>query len=205
MPRLAAIVALLLAAACGEEKEIREWTPEDHAHPPEAEVDPARVPQGEGGDAPQGTTTERAAAALWLMSCASCHGREGRGDGPERPPEAQMADLSDPAWQAAKTDEELAQVIATGRGLMPRFDDRINSFGIAALVAHIRQLSGEGHGPGQPEQPAPEQEPDQPEQPAPEQRPNQPAPPAPEQQRDQPAPPAQPQAPPPQPTPPQSE
>lgn len=147
MPRTAPFLVIsLLLVGCGEDRELREWTPEDHVHPPQAQVDPSRVPQEE----PQGSSEERAAAALWLVSCASCHGREGRGDGEAKPPAAQMTDFTDPAWQASTSDQELAEVIAGGRNLMPRFDDRINPRGIAALVGHIRRLDP-SYQPPQPE------------------------------------------------------
>ena len=179
-----ALVASILVAGCGEEREIREWTPEDHVHP--ARVDPNRVPQGSSDvNEPQGSNEERAAAALWLVSCATCHGREGRGDGPARPPNVEMKDLTDPTWHAETTDEQIAQVILEGRGEMQGFGDRINPRGIAALVGHIRRMNPQAVEEEEPQEPEPQQEQPQQEQPpAPtEEQPRQEQPPAPAEEQ----------------------
>jgi mono/diheme cytochrome c family protein len=135
-------LALAIAGVgCSGEPPIeREWTAADHGQPPEA--DPARVPQ-EPEDAPAETPEERrarAAGALWNVTCASCHGREGRGDGAGRPPGAQLPDFTDAAWQASRTDEQLADVITNGRNLMPGFAKQINPEGVQVLVEHVRTL-----------------------------------------------------------------
>jgi cytochrome c oxidase cbb3-type subunit 3 len=83
----------------------------------------------------------RAARALWLAACASCHGREGRGDGPSPPPGARVPDLSIASTLASKSDEQLAAVIRDGRGMMPAFVKQIVPAGIDALVEHVRALS----------------------------------------------------------------
>jgi mono/diheme cytochrome c family protein len=153
-------VALLSAvlSGCGDEPPQREWQPSDHGHPPEAQVDPSRVPgQGRGaaGDDrvdPEATRV-RAAAALWRVSCAGCHGPGGSGGGPELPPGAQVPDMTATDWQRGRTDGELASAIRDGRGLMPAFGDRINPTGVLALVAHIRTL---GAAPDEPPQPTAE-------------------------------------------------
>ena len=132
--RLVDVVALVLAlalAACGEGRAhgVREWRPSDHQPPPD----------DQSGDAPvaDGTT---AAVALWQTQCAGCHGLEGHGDGPQRPPIARVPDLTDPSWQASRSDEQLTQVITQGRGMMPAFGPQLAPAGIAALVQHIRTL-----------------------------------------------------------------
>ena len=46
--RLTTIVACLFVAACSNEPtHLRVWTPDDHAHPPDTQIDPNRVPQRE--------------------------------------------------------------------------------------------------------------------------------------------------------------
>ncbi|MGD8861282.1 MAG: cytochrome c [Myxococcales bacterium] len=139
------IAALALGACAGEPAPEREWTPEDHGHPRMA--DPARMPGGEQGAAEPSDTGEapelRAARALFNVSCAGCHGRDGRGEGPKRPPGAQVPDMTVASFQSARTDAQLAQVIAKGRDLMPAFEEKINADGIRALVAYLRTL-GQG-------------------------------------------------------------
>ena len=67
------MVACLFMAACSSDSgDLREWTPEDHAHPPETQVDPNRVPQK---DRPDMTVGE----LLWQRNCARCHGTDGHG------------------------------------------------------------------------------------------------------------------------------
>jgi mono/diheme cytochrome c family protein len=138
-------VVLLLTVACGgnDDRPIREWTPDDHGRPDPGTIDRSRVPQGEEPEEePDGDPAMRAAAALYRVSCASCHGPTGRGDGPARPPGAQLPDFASAEWQAGVTDERMAESIRLGQGLMPPFGDRIRPQGIEALVRHIRVLGG---------------------------------------------------------------
>jgi mono/diheme cytochrome c family protein len=141
----AAIWALAaLAAGCGDPPPKREWTPADHGHP---EVpDSARVPAEPEAEPSPERTRARAAAALWNASCASCHGRDGRGQGAGRPPGAQIVDFTQPDFQSGRSDSQLAQVIRDGRGLMPEFKKQINEQGVGALIAHIRALGEAGSG-----------------------------------------------------------
>lgn len=78
--------------------------------------------------------------ALWGMRCASCHGEGGRGDGAGRPPGAAMPDMSSVAFQTARDDRQLAEVIFKGKGLMPAFGEQLTEQGIVALIGHIRRL-----------------------------------------------------------------
>jgi mono/diheme cytochrome c family protein len=134
-----ACLAALLACACSDPPPKREWTPADHGQP--AGGDPDRTPEPDnsavdGGEDP----LARAAAALWNASCASCHGRDGRGQGAGRPPGAQMADFTSPSFQGSRSDEQLSVVIRDGRGMMPSFGKQVNEHGLGALVQHIRRL-----------------------------------------------------------------
>lgn len=128
-------VALTLVA-CGEPapKGLREWQPSDHQPPPV--VTPDGQGAGDDGVAPE----RRAALALWGMRCASCHGAEGRGDGAGRPPGAALPDLTAEAFHTARSDEQLATVIAEGKGLMPAFKAELTNQGIVALVVYVRSL-----------------------------------------------------------------
>jgi cytochrome c oxidase cbb3-type subunit 3 len=137
---VASTLALLVvvAAACGgEPPPKREWTPADHGqptNPDESMIATDRVVPGEDPAA-------RAARALWTATCASCHGRDGRGQGDGRPPGAKIADFTDKAWQASRSDEALALAIHEGRGMMPAFGKQINPQGISALVRHVRRFA----------------------------------------------------------------
>jgi mono/diheme cytochrome c family protein len=151
---IAAKSLMLGAAACGEQPpagEVREWTPADHAHAEDVPVEDgagegeaSSVARGQGtGAAPETAEQQeaRAAAALWSVSCVPCHGPAGRGDGPARPAGVAVADLSDAAWQRARSDEQIAAVIAQGRGVMPGFGEQLSPRGILALVKHVRRLA----------------------------------------------------------------
>lgn len=153
---LALFVASALTLGCGTDapRDLREWTPSDH-QPPEGEA-------GDRGGAPDedvdpAEAEARAATSLFGAMCAQCHGAEGRGDGPGRPPVAEVPDFTSVAWQASRTDEQLAGSIAEGRGgFMPAFGDRLSPEGVAALVRHVRRLGGVLAAPGAPtEAPAP--------------------------------------------------
>ncbi len=112
--RAALACALWTAAGCkSRPADLREWVPGDHSHEATGE-DP-----GPGAAAPTDPLTN--ARALWSSQCASCHGREGRGDGPAatvaRPP-----DMTTASFQSAHTDEQLATSILRGKsGTMPAF------------------------------------------------------------------------------------
>ena len=85
------------------------------------------------------------AEALFSTHCASCHGPAGRGDGPVAAAlTPKPADLSSPAFQDARTDEQLVTAVrdggpAVGRSpLMPGFGAQLEPEQVAALVTHIR-------------------------------------------------------------------
>lgn len=124
--------------ACESKPALREWQPSDHQPPPTV----APAGQGEGSSAPETDSTARAAAALWEMRCASCHGVRGRGDGPNKPPGAQLPDMTAPSYRSAHSDAELHAIIKQGRGLMPPFAAQLTDLGIDALITHVRTLSG---------------------------------------------------------------
>ncbi len=128
-----------LSMGCGDDRPIREWSPDDHGQPQAGVEDGRTAPDG----TPANFDEASAVASLYRVRCASCHGETGRGDGMGIPPGAQVRDFTDPEWQGSVTDEEIAVVIAQGRGMMPRFDDSINERGINGLVAHIRGFAGE--------------------------------------------------------------
>jgi mono/diheme cytochrome c family protein len=140
----------VLSFGCGrEERAVREWRPSDHAEPTPVEGQSAPTePAGASGPGAAASPSDespeardaRAVAELYGVICASCHGPGGDGDGPARPPGMVMPRFADPAWQASRTDEAIAQAIVAGRGQMPAFGQQVNPRGVAALVRHLRAL-----------------------------------------------------------------
>lgn len=140
VPILAGSLASVVACDAPK-KPLREWRAEDHLQP--AEADPSRMPGAQDDGAPsepEAGGVERAAEALWNVSCASCHGRDGRGTGMDRPPGAQLPDFTAADFQKSRTDAQLAEVITNGRNMMPPFGKQVNAQGIEALIAHIRRF-----------------------------------------------------------------
>jgi len=125
---MALALPLLLSAACGKAG-LREWRPEDH--------DSGVTSTSPISAAPTNDDPHASARAVFSSQCASCHGNEGRGDGPMaamfRP-----ADLSASALQSARTDAELAASITAGRGRMPAFGQNLRPEAVSALVRLIR-------------------------------------------------------------------
>ena len=74
--------------------------------------------------------------------CVSCHGLYGRGDGnwaSQMP--VPLPDLSASNFQNERSDEELLQIIATGKNAMPGTEDVLNPEQIKAVVKFVRLLS----------------------------------------------------------------
>jgi hypothetical protein len=115
------LAPLLLALACNESPtDRREWRPSDHDH-----TDSPSENQVVGG--PDGGSPELARHGLnevtimaWQQNCVRCHGRLGRGDGPQGPM-THAADLGNPDLQRTLTDEQMLKSIRDGKGLMPAF------------------------------------------------------------------------------------
>jgi mono/diheme cytochrome c family protein len=133
------VVVALGALGCSEPPlpEAGEWTAADHTQPDRgaATTNQQRAPRAERASDPLA-----AAAALWNVTCASCHGRTGAGDGPAAP--GPMVSFASAEWQNGRSDVEIAQVITDGRNMMPAFGDTIAPAGIEALVALIRRFGG---------------------------------------------------------------
>lgn len=130
-------VIVWLASCSSRGDDVREWQADDHNQPQVAAVDPTRVPREPGADA----GSSDVARALWMVSCAGCHGPEGRGDGSQRPPGAAVADLTQARWQQTRSDAEITQIIASGKGMMPGFAEQLGKEGIAMLVDVVRGLN----------------------------------------------------------------
>lgn len=127
----------LLALACSRNEDVREWRPTDH--------DNAETPAANQGAVSDGGQmgfmgVDEVALATWKSTCVECHGVIGRGDGP-RGAEKKARNLTDPAWQATVTDEQLATSIKNGKGEMPAND--VPDSTVKSLVRLVRLLNPE--------------------------------------------------------------
>ena len=58
---------------------------------------------------------DQRAVARFTSMCATCHGEDGRGDGPAAPNlTVKPRDYTDPKWQASVTDDQIRQIILLG-------------------------------------------------------------------------------------------
>jgi mono/diheme cytochrome c family protein len=75
---------------------------------------------------------------LYRKHCASCHGREGLGDGPKaRTLETFSGDFSGEAYQS-QTDGEHFYKTKFGRGEMPAYENKITDEDIWHMVNYMR-------------------------------------------------------------------
>ena len=75
------------------------------------------VAGGQGGGAkapvkpvPSTPKSVAAGASLFRAHCRGCHGNDAKGNGPEAPPGAKPADLTDGTWGHGSTDAEILEV-----------------------------------------------------------------------------------------------
>lgn len=123
------------------------------ATPPPAAA-PAPAPAPTPTPAPAAPTGNRrgdpvAGALLYATYCASCHGPEGKGDGPVAATlNPRPANHADPVYMGSLSEEHLYKVISQGGAsvgkspLMAPWAGVINDEGIRDLIAYIRKLSG---------------------------------------------------------------
>jgi cytochrome c oxidase cbb3-type subunit 3 len=137
MLRLITISALLMSTTgCKETPaEVREWTPADHKS--EAQ-DPQRTGQTSAATSPAPAGLDEVTIATWSNNCTMCHGQIGRGDGPQAAM-TKPRDLTDPKWQAQVTDEQIANSIVQGKGMMPKF--ALPPSTVQSLVQLVRRLA----------------------------------------------------------------
>jgi len=124
--------------------ELRAWQASDHDREPSSGAGGASEQQkptsgGRAAAGGRGSAQEMVVEASWEQQCAACHGPMGHGDGPTGPM-VHAADLTVGAWQDSVTDAQIAEVIAHGKGKMPRFD--LPPKVVAGLVARIRASRG---------------------------------------------------------------
>lgn len=138
------LVALGLAGgslvACGGGSTSTSATAEKPA-PPGATVAAAPAPSA---------ASQAAALEIFAQRCVTCHGAEGKGDGPASAGLAvHPRDFTNAEWQASVTDEHLRKIImyggtAVGKSPMmpPNPDLMAKPDVVAALAAHVRSLKG---------------------------------------------------------------
>jgi mono/diheme cytochrome c family protein len=127
-------VSLLGMVACDHRSaDLSEWTVADHDHQVETKRRPAGTPRTYVAPSERNQLID----VTWIKQCSNCHGKRGRGDGPQSPM-VKARDLTKADWQASVTDESIAKVIREGRQKMPAFNlpDSI----VQGLVGHVRGM-----------------------------------------------------------------
>jgi mono/diheme cytochrome c family protein len=84
-----------------------------------------------------------AARILYDDHCERCHGKTGRGDGPDATKfSTSPRDLSDSSRMSAQSDGELFYKISEGRGPMPEFKTKLTEEQRWQLVQSMRSMAG---------------------------------------------------------------
>lgn len=90
----------------------------------------------------------REGRALYRHYCATCHGAEGHGDGFNAYNlDPKPRDLADPAFQARKSDDDLASVVRSGGGFaglstaMPPWGRTLNERKVRNIIEYLRTLA----------------------------------------------------------------
>jgi mono/diheme cytochrome c family protein len=80
---------------------------------------------------------------VWSENCMLCHGEKGQPS--EAGKRVGAADLSAPAWQASRTDDQIKNIVTNGPGkpntMMRAFRDELSAEEIDAVVKYIRTLA----------------------------------------------------------------
>lgn len=127
--------AWLMAACDGTPADLREWKPSDHGNATKASGAQVAVGDAAPARAAPRPGLEDVTIVAWTRHCTNCHGRIGRGDGPQGPM-TRATDLSNPEWQRARSNEQIANVIRRGKNGMPAFD--LPSETVTGLVQLVR-------------------------------------------------------------------
>ena len=86
-------------------------------------------------------STVKAARGIYMDECAQCHGKHGKGDGPEATMHSQTpADLTDTRHMNTVTDGEIFYQISEGRKPMPSFKKRLTEDQRWGLVLLVRSF-----------------------------------------------------------------
>lgn len=139
--------ALVLACGDGDGDFGRDVPQQGGPTPPPSE------PAGDGAEEVIPAEAQAEAEQIFQTNCATCHGKEGRGDGPGAAGlPVQPRNFHDPEWQASTSDERIEKVIVGGGvavpDLSPQMPGNPQLAGkpqvVAALREHIRGLAPEG-------------------------------------------------------------
>jgi mono/diheme cytochrome c family protein len=91
---------------------------------------------------PASAASLAAAKAVYVDTCAQCHGEEGKGDGPEAPMyDVKPADFSDAHMMGEMTDGEIFWKIGEGRRPIPSFKKRLTDEQRWQLVNYVRTFA----------------------------------------------------------------
>lgn len=143
---LGLLLLLGLAVGCGgSPQSTTTRSTENNPSSPEAQVSPS----GEAANAGSQTSNSAAEAKeIFASRCSSCHGDEGRGNGPASTvlnPKPQ--NFHDRKWQTKVSNEQLAQAIVYGGSavgkspaMAPNPDLQSKPEVVKDLIAHIRAL-----------------------------------------------------------------
>jgi len=73
----------------------------------------------------------------------TCHGSQGKGDGPAAAAfNPKPSDFTSAEFQAARSDEQIAKAITDGSVGMPRFGGQLTGAQIEELVTYVRHFGG---------------------------------------------------------------
>lgn len=136
------LLAALVTGGCRKgENSVAETAPQRTAGGSSAAAEPSSTRPELGYNAREGR-------ALFLHYCATCHGPEGHGDGfNSYNLDPKPRDLSDPAFQQARSDEDLRAVIRMGGGAaglstaMPPWGKTLKDRQIYDLTVYLRTLT----------------------------------------------------------------
>jgi len=84
-------------------------------------------------------TAVSAGATNYVAKCASCHGKDGKGQTTIGKKMALRA-LGAPAVQK-QTDQQLIDITAKGKKKMPAYEKKLTALQIKEIVAHIRTMA----------------------------------------------------------------